>query len=161
MRDPALAAEVRLFTGNSVQAQACRSVPQGLKESVWELENRPRIGPRPIGPVAKMCPAREGWDIDSATTSERRRCGTANVGSAAPPALHNLADPYPSPSPDFLHGAPPTSACAAFVKESRMKCANASKVHRKSGSGLGCAVWLPALRAWVRFAVHSRLSHPL
>jgi hypothetical protein len=27
-----------------------------------------------------------------------------------------------------------------------MKCANASKVHRKSGSGLGY-VWLPALRA--------------
>jgi hypothetical protein len=35
--------------------------------------------------------------------------------------------------PDFLHGAPPTSACAAFIKESRMKCANANKVHRKSG----------------------------
>src|ERR1700722_18638067 len=35
--------------------------------------------------------------------------------------------------PDFLHGAPPTSACAAFIKESRIKFANASKLDRKSG----------------------------
>jgi hypothetical protein len=35
--------------------------------------------------------------------------------------------------PDFLHGAPPTPAYAAFFKESRMKCANASKLDRKSG----------------------------
>src|SRR5450631_1955407 len=34
--------------------------------------------------------------------------------------------------PDFLHGAPPTYACAAFIKESRMKLANASKFDRKS-----------------------------
>jgi hypothetical protein len=31
------------------------------------------------------------------------------------------------------HGAPPTSACAAFIKESRMEFANANKVCRKSG----------------------------
>jgi hypothetical protein len=35
--------------------------------------------------------------------------------------------------PDFLHGAPPTPACAAFIKESRMNFANASKLDRKSG----------------------------
>src|ERR1700677_4387275 len=35
--------------------------------------------------------------------------------------------------PGFLYGAPPTPACAAFIKESRMKFANASKIHRKSG----------------------------
>jgi hypothetical protein len=35
--------------------------------------------------------------------------------------------------PDFLHGAPPTTARAAFLKESRMKCANANKLNRKSG----------------------------
>jgi hypothetical protein len=35
--------------------------------------------------------------------------------------------------PDFLHGAPPTFACAAFIKESRMKFTNASKLNRKSG----------------------------
>jgi hypothetical protein len=31
------------------------------------------------------------------------------------------------------HGASPTSACAAFIKESRMEFANANKVYRKSG----------------------------
>jgi hypothetical protein len=35
--------------------------------------------------------------------------------------------------PDFLHGAPPTPACAAFIKESRMKFVNARKLDRKSG----------------------------
>jgi hypothetical protein len=39
--------------------------------------------------------------------------------------------------PDFLHGAPPTPAYAAFIKESRMKFASASKVHRKSGVRFG------------------------
>ena len=33
--------------------------------------------------------------------------------------------------PDFLHGAPPTTACAAFIKESRMKLVNAGKLDRK------------------------------
>jgi hypothetical protein len=31
------------------------------------------------------------------------------------------------------HAAPDTAACAAFVKESRMKIANATKFNRKSG----------------------------
>ena len=35
--------------------------------------------------------------------------------------------------PDFLYAAPDMSACAAFSKESRMKFANATKLHRKSG----------------------------
>jgi hypothetical protein len=35
--------------------------------------------------------------------------------------------------PDFLRGAPPIAACAAFIKESRMKFADASKIDRKSG----------------------------
>jgi hypothetical protein len=35
--------------------------------------------------------------------------------------------------PDFLHGSPPTSACAAFLEESRMSFTNASKFARKSG----------------------------
>ena len=30
--------------------------------------------------------------------------------------------------PDFLHGAPPTGACAAFIKESRMKLYMGPKV---------------------------------
>src|ERR1700690_1311029 len=32
----------------------------GAKESVWEVENRPQIGPRPVGPVAKLQPSPEG-----------------------------------------------------------------------------------------------------
>jgi hypothetical protein len=39
--------------------------------------------------------------------------------------------------PDFLHEAPPTPVCAAFIKESRMKCANAIKLDRKFGVRLG------------------------
>jgi hypothetical protein len=31
------------------------------------------------------------------------------------------------------HVAPPTSACAAFIKESRMEFTNAIKFYRKSG----------------------------
>jgi hypothetical protein len=31
------------------------------------------------------------------------------------------------------YDAPPTPACAAFIKESRMKFANANKLDRKSG----------------------------
>jgi hypothetical protein len=50
--------------------------------------------------------------------------------------------------PDFLHGAPPTPACAAFIKESRMKCANASKLHRKSGVRLG-ERGAPVLSSWL------------
>src|ERR1700734_1362159 len=56
----------------------------------------------PEGRPLNFSPAREGWDIDSATSSERRRRGNPNVGSAAPPVLHNLGDPSTSPSPDFL-----------------------------------------------------------
>ena len=35
--------------------------------------------------------------------------------------------------PDFLYAAPDMTACAAFSKESRVKFANATKLHRKSG----------------------------
>jgi hypothetical protein len=35
--------------------------------------------------------------------------------------------------PDFLYAAPDITAYAAFSKESRMKFANATKLHRKSG----------------------------
>jgi hypothetical protein len=35
--------------------------------------------------------------------------------------------------PDFLYAALDMTACAAFSKESRMRLANATKLHRKSG----------------------------
>jgi hypothetical protein len=38
--------------------------------------------------------------------------------------------------PDFLNGAPPTDALAAFIKESRMKFVNARELDRKSGCTL-------------------------
>jgi hypothetical protein len=47
-----------------LQRSDCLGLIPSSSESVWELENRPRIGPRPVGPVAKISPAREGWDID-------------------------------------------------------------------------------------------------
>jgi hypothetical protein len=35
--------------------------------------------------------------------------------------------------PDFRYAALDVTACAAFFQESRMKCAGATKLHRKSG----------------------------
>jgi hypothetical protein len=45
---------------------------------------------------------------------------------------------------DFLFPALDMTACAAFITESRMKFANANRLHRKSGSGCSsiCAVSL-------------------
>jgi cell division protein FtsB len=37
-------------------------------------------------------------------------------------------------NPNFLYSALDTTACAAFIKESRMKCAEATKLHRKFGN---------------------------
>ena len=38
-------------------------------------------------------------------------------------------------TPDFLHVDLDTTACAAFIKESRMELGDARKLHRKSGTG--------------------------
>jgi hypothetical protein len=38
------------------------------------------------------------------------------------------------------HAALETTACAAFIKESRMKFANATNINRKSGEAEGSAV---------------------
>jgi hypothetical protein len=45
----------------------------------------------------------------------------------------SVRGPKKTGDPDFLHEAPNRFACAAFSKESRMKFANANKLHRKSG----------------------------
>jgi hypothetical protein len=55
--------------------------------------------------------------------------------------------------PDFLHGAPPTDACAAFIKESRMKFINAREFDRKSGCTL--------LRTWGTRPISSGLSRDM
>jgi hypothetical protein len=41
--------------------------------------------------------------------------------------------PLCHPDPDFLYVAPSITACAAFSEESRMRLANATELHRKSG----------------------------
>ena len=48
-------------------------------------------------------------------------------------------EPVTASDPDFLYAAPDQAACAAFIKESRIKCAKAAKPHRKSG-GCPCRV---------------------
>ena len=40
-------------------------------------------------------------------------------------------------APDFLYAALDTTACAAFIKESRMQFAIANQLHRKSGGAEG------------------------
>jgi len=63
-----------------------------------------------------------------------------------------FACPFRPTYPDFLHGAPPTPTCAAFIKESRMKFANARKPDRKSGVRLGergAPVQFPVSLFWV------------
>jgi hypothetical protein len=45
--------------GDRVDA-ALETLAASPYESVWELENRPRIGPRPVGPVAKLQPSPGG-----------------------------------------------------------------------------------------------------
>jgi hypothetical protein len=45
--------------------------------------------------------------------------------------------------PDFLYAALETTACAAFFKESRMKCAGATKLRRKiRGKPFECFCYL-------------------
>jgi hypothetical protein len=50
--------------GDRVDA-ALEALAASPYESVWELENRARIGPRPVGPVAKLQPSPGGLGINS------------------------------------------------------------------------------------------------
>jgi hypothetical protein len=50
--------------------------------------------------------------------------------------------------PDFLHGAPPTDACAAFIKESRMNFVNARELDKKSGCTPGRTL-APVQNRWL------------
>jgi NAD-dependent dihydropyrimidine dehydrogenase PreA subunit len=64
-------------------------------------------------------------------SGENRRLNTEKAKRAAQhperPGEKCAADP------DFLYAAPDTTACAAFIKESRMNFANANQLHRKFG----------------------------
>jgi hypothetical protein len=46
----------------------------------------------------------------------------------------------PHVPPNFLYAALDMTACAAFCEESRMKCANANKLHRKFGGTWGTRI---------------------
>jgi hypothetical protein len=48
-------------------------------------------------------------------------------------AIVGLRPSFSAHVPDFLNGAPTTAACAAFIKESRMKFVNTRELDRKSG----------------------------
>ncbi len=50
-----------------------------------------------------------------------------------PQVRQSVPGPKTTGDPDFLYAALDTTAYAAFFKESRMKCAAATKLHRKSG----------------------------
>ena len=61
-----------------------------------------------------------------------------------PHVRNSVRGPKTTGDPDFLPRAPPTSAYAAFIKESRMEFASANKVHRKSG-GSPTIAFVPTL----------------
>src|ERR1700730_13812400 len=112
----------------------------------------------PEGRPPNVSPARKGWEIDpeddpSAVGAALNRSSALPVPLAALPTCPGL--PWRdlrfcgSLMEMFLdkeqqichldrtriscHAALDMAACAAFVKESSMKCANAIKFHRKSG----------------------------
>jgi len=59
------------------------------------------------------------------------------LGAVLLKAVVGLRPSFSSHVSGFLHGAPPTPGCAAFIKESRMRFASASKLDRKSGVRFG------------------------
>jgi hypothetical protein len=69
-----------------------------------------------------------------------KRICPSNVRNLKPTAALNFVIPSVPGFPTTRHS--PTATCAAFLKESRMKFANAPKVHRKSGAAEGSAVFL-------------------
>jgi hypothetical protein len=57
------------------------------------------------------------------------------------PSVSEVVIPSPwrsngNADPDFLYAALDTTACAAFIKESRMNFADANNLHRKSGQAI-------------------------
>src|ERR1700684_3760618 len=106
-------------------------------------------------------PGRAGTSIPQHRPSAGGAAPRMNAGSAAPPALYNLGDPSPSPPPDFLWNL---VAWANFMRLSLLKgarAASSSAAWQEIRVPGWAEVWLPALRAWVRFAVHCRFSHTL
>ena|ERR1700733_14654895 len=123
--------------GDRVDA-ALETLAASPSESVWELENRPRIGPGPGGPVAKHQPSPGGLGINPQDHLSAGGAAPRNVGSAAPPALPNLGNPSPSPSPDFLWNLSGFGKLhALFLTEKRTRGLVQRCVAGNPGSGLG------------------------
>jgi hypothetical protein len=78
------------------------------------------------------------------------RLGKGGHGTGRVPHVRtSVRGPKKTGNPDFLHMAPNRFTCAAFIKESRMKFANANNLHRKSGEAhhsfgyTGNKCWVP------------------
>ena len=82
-----------------------------------------------------------------------------------PQVRQSVPGPNKTDDPDFLYAAPDTTACAAFSKESRMRSANATKLHRKSGEAHHSFLLIDQLKAIETFHFRPRyalanLGHP-
>jgi hypothetical protein len=96
---------------------------------------------RPLPWTVTPCSALHTWAETGAVSS----AATATRPKELPPKARIIARGvkafeefrFRPMVPDFLHGAPPTGAYAAFIKESRMKFVNARELDRKSGCTLG------------------------
>jgi hypothetical protein len=74
-------------------------------------------------------PSAGGWRLEIAGVQLALKSARQREKKRSSGCAHLFRPMYP----DFLHEAPPTPACAAFIKESRMKVVNASRFNRKSG----------------------------
>ncbi len=90
------------------------------------------------------------------------------AGAPGSPTCPGLPWSLPGPKtmglPDFLYAVLDATACAAFFKESRMKCAGATKLHRKSGVAHDRICRIPQIELWVGKAfnrIYLLLQHRL
>jgi hypothetical protein len=131
-----------------------------MESRVRELRRSTETEPAPTPRETPKPPARDGTGSPSSTVPAGQQIPLLPQGRPAPrrgdpllpaamvPASWNrggrrgkfkkevfraLVSPTEDPTRMSCHAAPDTAACAAFVTESRMKFANATKFHRKSG----------------------------
>ena len=75
---------------------------------------------------------REMWDTTNLNFKIPNVKKTPKEVGRVPQVRPSVPGPKKTGDLDFLPRAPPTSACAAFIKESRMGFINAIKINRKS-----------------------------
>src|SRR5580698_4183694 len=69
-----------------------------LPSLVWELENRPQIGPRPVGPVAKHQPSPEGLGDGSPRLWSAGGAAQPTFGVPRLRRSDDVAKPMPQPA---------------------------------------------------------------